>query len=418
VSQAFLNSELIEKYEMSRIVDRAKLGQMIIVPVLVEPCDWSEYPVLADRQMVPGAMPLIDFTESDPKWAKVKSEILDGLKTQIKRIRAAQALVESQRRKDLARENAGREADERRRAEEQAQLEAKHARLATVPAVEAQPVEPVSIPEETKVRWEPTPLQVGQAARVILEPIPEVPDAQPPPPETPEPEPASRTMPVWGWVALVALAALPVFGAVRLFQPSSQPQPPQQALTQAASSPDTNPNAATPAAVPQGAGPAEGSKQSVQKPDFAAMSRQADALYDQKQYAQAAPLYDRACDGGDAAGCGNLGLLYANGMGVAQNYAQAAALLSKACDGGYAGGCVNLGFLYENGSGVAQNYSQAAAAYSKACDGGDARGCSFLGDLFRLGHGAAKDLEKATQLLTKGCNMGNQFGCDRLKQIH
>jgi hypothetical protein len=324
-------------------------------------------------------MPLIDYTESEPAWVKVRAEILDGLKTQIKRIRAAQALVESQRRKDLARENAGREADERRRAEEQAQLEAKHARLATVPAVEAQPVEPVSIPEETKVRWEPTPLQVGQAARVILEPIPEVPDAQP---------------------------------------PSSQPQPPQQALTQAASSPDTNPNAATPAAVPQGAGPAEGSKQSVQKPDFAAMSRQADALYDQKQYAQAAPLYDRACDGGDAAGCGNLGLLYANGMGVAQNYAQAAALLSKACDGGYAGGCVNLGFLYENGSGVAQNYSQAAAAYSKACDGGDARGCSFLGDLFRLGHGAAKDLEKATQLLTKGCNMGNQFGCDRLKQIH
>ncbi len=33
---------------------------------------------------------MIDFTESDPKWAKVKSEILDGLKTQIKRIRSAQ----------------------------------------------------------------------------------------------------------------------------------------------------------------------------------------------------------------------------------------------------------------------------------------------------------------------------------------
>lgn len=90
VSQAFLNSEFIEQHEMSRIENRAKQGQMIIVPVLVEPCDWSEYPILADRQMVPGAMPLIDFTESDPKWAKVKSEILDGIKTQIKRIRSAQ----------------------------------------------------------------------------------------------------------------------------------------------------------------------------------------------------------------------------------------------------------------------------------------------------------------------------------------
>jgi hypothetical protein len=88
VSQAFLNSDFIEQHEMPRIAERAKLGQMIIVPVLVEPCDWSEYPVLADRQMVPGSTPLIDFTESDAKWARVKAEILDGLKTQVKRIRS------------------------------------------------------------------------------------------------------------------------------------------------------------------------------------------------------------------------------------------------------------------------------------------------------------------------------------------
>ena len=49
-----MNSEFIEKHEMARIANRAKQGQMIIVPVLVEPCDWSEYPILADRQMVPG----------------------------------------------------------------------------------------------------------------------------------------------------------------------------------------------------------------------------------------------------------------------------------------------------------------------------------------------------------------------------
>jgi photosystem II stability/assembly factor-like uncharacterized protein len=86
VSQSFLNSDFIEIREMPRIAERARLGKMIVVPVLVEPCDWSEYPFLADRQMVPSS-PLIDYTESEPQWAKVRFQILDGLKAQLKRIR-------------------------------------------------------------------------------------------------------------------------------------------------------------------------------------------------------------------------------------------------------------------------------------------------------------------------------------------
>lgn len=88
VSQSFLNSEFIENREMPRIAERARLGKMIVVPVLVEPCDWSEYPFLADRQMVPSS-PLIEYTESEPQWAKVRFQILDGLKAQLKRIREA-----------------------------------------------------------------------------------------------------------------------------------------------------------------------------------------------------------------------------------------------------------------------------------------------------------------------------------------
>jgi photosystem II stability/assembly factor-like uncharacterized protein len=86
VSQSFLNSEFIENREMPRIAERARQGKMIVIPVLVEPCDWSEYPFLADRQMVPSS-PLIEYTESEPQWAKVRFQILDGLKAQLKRIR-------------------------------------------------------------------------------------------------------------------------------------------------------------------------------------------------------------------------------------------------------------------------------------------------------------------------------------------
>ena len=86
VSQPFLNSEFIETREMSRIAERAQRGEMIVIPVLVEPCDWSDYPFLADRQMVPSS-PLIEYTESEPNWAKIKYQILDGVKAQLKRIR-------------------------------------------------------------------------------------------------------------------------------------------------------------------------------------------------------------------------------------------------------------------------------------------------------------------------------------------
>jgi hypothetical protein len=91
VSQSFLNSEFIEGREMPRIAARAAQGKMIVMPVLVEPCAWNDYPFLADRQMVPSASPLIDFTESEPKWARVRYQILDGIKAQLKRIRGAQA---------------------------------------------------------------------------------------------------------------------------------------------------------------------------------------------------------------------------------------------------------------------------------------------------------------------------------------
>lgn len=61
------------------------------------------------------------------------------------------------------------------------------------------------------------------------------------------------------------------------------------------------------------------------------------------------------------------------------NYTEAAAILAKACDGGSAKGCFDLGALYENGTGVVQNKYQAAALYAQACRGGEASGCSNMG---------------------------------------
>lgn len=87
VSQSFLNSEFIEKVELPRIADRARRGELLIAPVLVEPCDWRDFPLISKQHMVPAENPLIDYTENEAKWAKVRFEILESLKTQVNRIR-------------------------------------------------------------------------------------------------------------------------------------------------------------------------------------------------------------------------------------------------------------------------------------------------------------------------------------------
>ena len=332
VSQAFLNSEFIEKYEMARIVNRAKIGQMIIVPVLVEPCDWSEYPVLADRQMVPGSMPLIDFTESDPKWAKVKAEILDGLKTQIKRIRATQPLSQS-------------------------------------------PTDPVN--------------QLRDAAQFYAVPIPDATDARPSVPKGEESNSGWRKVPIWGWVlALLALVAVFAVGRLAVLHHDSvgSPAPQTSALpmSQQSSTPPTN---STPAishpAIQQvpAYSPLVNPKPPVQTPNLAAMKQQADTFTNQNKFAQAVTLYEELCLAGNGPSCNRAGYQYQNGLGVKVDDARAANLYSRSCNFGYPNGCSNLGNLYRQGLGVPRNLVLARQYLTQGCNMGNPFGCNVLKQL-------------------------------------
>ena len=82
-------------------------------------------------------------------------------------------------------------------------------------------------------------------------------------------------------------------------------------------------------------------------------------------------LSDSVDDGINAAGKGN--------------YKQAEELFKKACDGGYAKGCSNLGVMYDNGYGVKQDSFKAVELWTKACDGGNVEGCSNLGIMYSKG---------------------------------
>jgi chemotaxis protein histidine kinase CheA len=88
---------------MPRIHERAREGKMLVVPVLVGPCKWHDYALLADRQMVPNGNPLIKYTLNEAQWEDVKFEILEGLREQVKRIRDAATLKQAEEAREAAR---------------------------------------------------------------------------------------------------------------------------------------------------------------------------------------------------------------------------------------------------------------------------------------------------------------------------
>lgn len=151
---------------------------------------------------------------------------------------------------------------------------------------------------------------------------------------------------------------------------------------------------------------------------------------------KAVAIQEKACDGGDATGCFNLGIMYANCRGVTKDEAKAVQLYQKACDGGYAAGCNNVRALsviackagdaqwcLDGGrwvqnmlqrkrqnrapEGVKLNegwpsfFGEASKLFQQACDGGDLKGCVTLAELYDKGEGVEANGAKAAQRVLK-----------------
>jgi TPR repeat protein len=70
-------------------------------------------------------------------------------------------------------------------------------------------------------------------------------------------------------------------------------------------------------------------------------------------------------------------LQYLEGREVPKDERRAAALWEKACTGGHAEACFNLGVLYKQGLGVAKDESRAAIRFDKACQAGISEACAL-----------------------------------------
>ncbi len=104
------------------------------------------------------------------------------------------------------------------------------------------------------------------------------------------------------------------------------------------------------------------------------------------------------------AACTDLGELLHRGLGGSTDYAKAAELFKKGCDGKDGRGCTRLGELIEDG--LVKGEEKPGALYKRACGLNDPDGCLKYADV--------AEGEEARIALQKACAYG-MLGCQRLR---
>jgi TPR repeat protein len=169
-----------------------------------------------------------------------------------------------------------------------------------------------------------------------------------------------------------------------------------------------------------------------------------------KDYAEAMRWYREAADQGNAQAQSNIGVLYENGLGVAQDDVEAGRWYGKAADQGNASSQnnvgrlfekghdyakamrwyreaadqgsvvaqINIGWLYQNGWGVARDYVEAMGWYRKAADRGNALAQNHIGWLYQNGWGVARDYVEAMGWYRKAADRGNALAQNHIGLLY
>ncbi len=115
------------------------------------------------------------------------------------------------------------------------------------------------------------------------------------------------------------------------------------------------------------------------------------AAYHDKDYAKAIGLWRPLADSGVAAAQYRLGVMYAEGKGVAASDAEAALWFERAAVQGDAAAQYDLGASYAEGAGVRKDVATAAKWFLRAADQGFPLAQLNLGLLYASGNGLPQD---------------------------
>jgi TPR repeat protein len=131
-----------------------------------------------------------------------------------------------------------------------------------------------------------------------------------------------------------------------------------------------------------------------------------------------AALLRQACDAGEATACADLGVLAARAAFGLRREVRGVSALKLACDGIYSVGCSGWGTVYPAPTDVPLDAAAAVELSTRACDAGELIGCVNAGAFFQYGVGTARNREKATELFKKACEAGDAGGCGELGTMH
>jgi len=117
--------------------------------------------------------------------------------------------------------------------------------------------------------------------------------------------------------------------------------------------------------------------------------------YQEKDYLKAVQVWRPLAQAGDREAQYRLGVMYAEGKGVASNDAEAALWFERAAEQGEAMAQYNLGASYAEGTGVRQDMTAAAKWFRRAADQGIPLAQLNLGLLYAGGSGVPQDYVEA-----------------------
>jgi TPR repeat protein len=130
------------------------------------------------------------------------------------------------------------------------------------------------------------------------------------------------------------------------------------------------------------------------------------------EIARAEPFLRKVCDGGEYAGCSELGALLADSHDTTRNRAEAERLLRWACDHGEPNGCYGLALVRRRDAG--ESGDEDTRLLKRACDGGRAAACVDLGNHYRHHPDGSSTASVLLELYRRGCSLGDMQGCNNL----
>jgi len=130
-----------------------------------------------------------------------------------------------------------------------------------------------------------------------------------------------------------------------------------------------------------------------------------------KDYAAALNLWTPLAEQGNPAARAGLGVLYANGQGVAQDFAEAARWYQLAAAQGFPFAQLSLGLLYESGQGVPENPLKALMWFTLASRSTDDIGVTARQNNERLRQRMAQPQIDEVDALVARCRQSQYEDC-------